>query len=99
MNHLFEEDISALMKMIHLTEEDESSGRKYLGFTDPLVVAHQYTYLVFPTTLAVSGILSSCPRVMEMQCWKSPIPPPLSTRLFIVLFLLYSLVFSNYFIA
>ena len=27
------------------------------------------------------GILSSCPRVMTMQCWKFPIPPPLSTRL------------------
>ena len=34
-----------------------------------------------PTTLAVLGILSSCPRVMTMQCWKSQIPPPLSTRL------------------
>ena len=34
----------------------------------------------FPTTLAVLGILSSCPRVMTMQCWKSQIPPPLSTR-------------------
>ena len=34
-----------------------------------------------PPTLAVSGILSSCPRVMTMQCWKSQIPPPLSTRL------------------
>ena len=34
-----------------------------------------------PTTLAVMGILSSCPRVMTMQCWKSQIPPPLSTRL------------------
>ena len=37
-----------------------------------------------PTTLAVLGILSSCPRVMRMQCWKSQIPPPLSTRTQIV---------------
>ena len=37
-----------------------------------------------PTTLAVMGILSSCPRMMTMQCWKSQIPPPLSTRLRIV---------------
>ena len=36
-----------------------------------------------PTTLAVLGILSSCPRVMTMQCWKSQIPPPLSTRPFV----------------
>ena len=34
----------------------------------------------FPTTIAVLGILSSCPRVMTIQCWKSQIPPPLSTR-------------------
>ena len=34
-----------------------------------------------PATIAVSGILSSCPRVMPMQCWKSSVPPPLSTRL------------------
>ena len=40
---------------------------------------------IFPTTLAVLGILSSCPRVMTMQCWKSQIPPPLSTRLRIVI--------------
>ena len=38
-----------------------------------------------PTTLAVLGILSSCPRVMTMQCWKSQIPPPLSTRLRIII--------------
>ena len=37
--------------------------------------------MIVPTTLAVMGILSSCPRVMTMQCWKSQIPPPLSTRL------------------
>ena len=37
--------------------------------------------MLVPTTLAVLGILSSCPRVMTMQCWKSQIPPPLSTRL------------------
>ena len=36
---------------------------------------------IFPTTLVVLGILSSCPRVMTMQCWKSQMPPPLSTRL------------------
>ena len=41
-----------------------------------------------PTTLAVLGILSSCPRVMTMQCWKSQIPPPLSTRLRIIVYLL-----------
>ena len=39
--------------------------------------------LIVPTTLAVMGILSSCPRVMTMQCWKSQIPPPLSTRPFV----------------
>ena len=33
------------------------------------------------TTLAVLGTLSSCPRVMTMQCWKTQIPPPPSTRL------------------
>ena len=37
--------------------------------------------MLVPTTLAVSGILFSCPRVMTLQCWKSQIPPPLSTRL------------------
>ena len=37
--------------------------------------------MLVPTTLAVLGILSSCPRVMTTQCWKSKIPPPLSTRL------------------
>ena len=41
--------------------------------------------MLVPTTLAVLGILSSCPRVMTMQCWKSQIPPPLSTRLRIVM--------------
>ena len=44
----------------------------------------ELVHVVFPATLAVLGILSSCPRVMTMQCWKSPIPPPLSTRLFVV---------------
>ena len=43
----------------------------------------------FPTTLAVLGILSSCPRVMTMQCWKSQIPPPLSTRLRVCLLLVF----------
>ena len=38
--------------------------------------------MLVPTTLAVSGIRSSCPRLMTMQCWKSPIPPVLTTRLF-----------------
>ena len=42
--------------------------------------------MLVPTTLAVLGILSSCPRVMTMQCWKSQIPPPLSTRLRIYCF-------------
>ena len=42
--------------------------------------ANQPNSCFFPTTLAVLGILSSCPRVMMMQCWKSQIPPPLSTR-------------------
>ena len=40
-----------------------------------------FLLLVFPTTLANLGILSSCSRVLTMQCWKSPIPRPLSTRL------------------
>ena len=33
--------------------------------------------MLVPTTLAVLGTLSSCPQVMMMQCWKSPIPPPI----------------------
>ena len=41
--------------------------------------------MLVPTTLAVLGILSSCPRAMTMQCWKSQIPPPLSTRLRVVI--------------
>ena len=45
-----------------------------------------------PTTLAVLGVLSSCPRVMTMQCWKSQIPPPLSTRLRVYLFVVVFLV-------
>ena len=36
--------------------------------------------MLFPTTLAVFGILFSCPRVMTVQCWKFSTPPPLSTR-------------------
>ena len=40
-----------------------------------------HLFLFFPTMLAVLGVLSSCPRVMTMQCWKSQTPPPLSTRL------------------
>ena len=43
--------------------------------------------ILVPTTLAVLGVLSSCPRVMTMQCWKSKIPPPLSTRRSIIVFL------------
>ena len=32
--------IIGLKTMDHLAEEDESSGRRYLGFTDPLAGAH-----------------------------------------------------------
>ena len=48
--------------------------------------------MLVPTTLAVLGILSSCPRVMTMQCWKSQIPPPLSTRPFVSTLLVFFLV-------
>ena len=47
-------------------------------------IGNDLTPMLVPTTLAVSGILPSCPRVMTMQCWKSSIPPPLSTRLCII---------------
>ena len=46
---------------------------------------HDLRPMFVPTTLAVMGLLSSCPRVMTMQCLKSPIPPPLSTRLCVYL--------------
>ena len=44
---------------------------------------------VVPTTLAVLGVPSSCPRVMSMQSWKSSIPRPLSTRLRSVIVILF----------